>query len=58
MNRYNQREGKIEERYHSFLMFVNKLDLLNKTGLIPQIDKIQIMPRYNDIVAKIKRSYN
>ena len=58
MKTCNKYELEMKERDYSFLIFINKLDLFNKMKMMPHIDKTQLMPIYNEIMAKIKCRYN
>ena len=52
MNIEHIKELKREEINRGFLMLINKVDLLVKTGLISEIDKFLLFPGYKDLMEE------
>lgn len=46
-----------EETINELLIFINRLDILTKAGLISRINKTDIIPGYDALVEKVKCRY-
>lgn len=48
------RELTRKEINNEFLLLLNKMDLLNKIGLISKVDKTRLFSNYEDFVSEVK----